>query len=214
VPRTLLGAQPQTPIIYRLALPCSLCTALKHTNFLAPTLYLAGSSILHIFLLNTTKSIFVCSKYCHRQIQPQTWVISSFLFYLQLLLITSAFSALMLLVGWQEGHPACKKQEWWGAGVIVWSKVHTCIWPSWCHCHSLSLASVKSRLVLPFWYRLTWVVLEKGPLNGCVCVLSFYHELHYTADISYMLWPTVCFKVSSYRRCKSKTHAVITNSQA
>ena len=37
-------------------------------------------------------------------------------------------------------------------------------------CHSLSLASVKSRLVLPFWYRLTWVVLEKGPLNGYVCV--------------------------------------------
>ena len=34
----------------------------------------------------------------------------------------------------------------------------------------LSLASVKSRLVLPFWYRLTRVVLEKGPLNGCVCV--------------------------------------------
>ena len=44
------------------------------------------------------------------------------------------------------------------------------IWPSWCHCHSLSLASVKFRLVLPFWYRLTWVVPDKGPLNGCVCV--------------------------------------------
>ena len=27
------------------------------------------------------------------------------------------------------------------------SEVQTCIWPSWCHCHSLSLASVKSRLV-------------------------------------------------------------------
>jgi len=27
-----------------------------------------------------------------------------------------------------------------------------------------------SRLVLPFWYRLTWVVPDKGPLNGCVCV--------------------------------------------
>jgi len=25
-------------------------------------------------------------------------------------------------------------------------------------------------LVLPFWYRITWVVPEKGPLNGCVCV--------------------------------------------
>ena len=35
---------------------------------------------------------------------------------------------------------------------------------------TLSLASVKSRLVLPFWYRLTRVVPEKGPLNGCVCV--------------------------------------------
>jgi len=28
-----------------------------------------------------------------------------------------AFSALMLLVGQQEGHPVCKKWEWWGAGV-------------------------------------------------------------------------------------------------
>jgi len=33
-----------------------------------------------------------------------------------------------------------------------------------------SLASVKSRLVLPFWYWLTWAVPEKGPLNGCVYV--------------------------------------------
>ena len=54
--------------------------------------------------------------------------------------------------------------------MVVWSKVQTCIWPSWCHCHSLSLASEKSRLVLPFWYRLTWVVPEKGPLNGCMCM--------------------------------------------
>ena len=27
--------------------------------------------------------------------------------------------------------------------------------------------SIKSRLVLPFWYRLTQVVLETRPLNGC-----------------------------------------------
>ena len=31
----------------------------------------------------------------------------------------SAFSAFTLLVGRQEGHPACKKPEWWGAGVVV-----------------------------------------------------------------------------------------------
>jgi len=42
-----------------------------------------------------------------------------------------AFSALTLLVGWQEGHPACKKLS---GGVLawlsVWSKVQTCIWSS------------------------------------------------------------------------------------
>jgi len=41
------------------------------------------------------------------------------------------FSASMLLVGRQEGHPACKKLS---SGVLawlsVWSKVQTCIWPS------------------------------------------------------------------------------------
>ena len=30
-----------------------------------------------------------------------------------------AFNALTLLVGWQEGHPACKKTERWGAGVVI-----------------------------------------------------------------------------------------------
>jgi len=42
-----------------------------------------------------------------------------------------AFSALTLLVGRQEGYPACKKLS---GGVLawlsVWSEVQTCIWPS------------------------------------------------------------------------------------
>jgi len=29
------------------------------------------------------------------------------------------FSALALLVGWEEGHPACKKTEWWDAGKVM-----------------------------------------------------------------------------------------------
>ena len=45
--------------------------------------------------------------------------------------LPNSFSALMLLVGRQEGHPACKKQS---DGVLVWlsvwSMVQTCIWPS------------------------------------------------------------------------------------
>ena len=58
------------------------------------------------------------------------------------------------------------------AWLSVWSEVQTCIWPSCCQCHSLSLASVKSRLALPFWYGITQVVPDKGPLNGCVCIVS------------------------------------------
>jgi len=33
--------------------------------------------------------------------------------------LPNAFSALTLLVGRQEGHPACKKTEWWGAGMVI-----------------------------------------------------------------------------------------------
>jgi len=38
-----------------------------------------------------------------------------------------SFSALTLLVGRQEGHPACKKTEWWDVGVVIWDEVQTCI---------------------------------------------------------------------------------------
>jgi len=58
----------------------------------------------------------------------------------------------------------------------VWSKVQiVSIWSSWCYCTQKTpslLASFKSRHVLPFWYRLTQVVVEKRPLNGGVCVFS------------------------------------------
>ena len=105
------------------------------------------------------------------------WLTSKVSRYLSILcLCLFAFSALTLLVGRQEGHPACKKLS---GGVLAWlsvrCEVQTCIWPSGFHCHSLSLAPVKSRLVLSFWYRLTWVVSDRGPLNGCVCVRACVH---------------------------------------
>jgi len=82
------------------------------------------------------------------------------------------FSALMQSVGRQEGHQVCKKLS---GGVLawfsVWSEMQTSYGPANATAtHSLSLASVKSRLVLSSWYRLTRVVPEKGPLNVCVCV--------------------------------------------
>jgi len=50
----------------------------------------------------------------------------------------------MLLVGWQERHMACKKPS---GGVLawlsVWSEVQTCIWFSWCHCHSSCFSKIQ-----------------------------------------------------------------------
>ena len=81
----------------------------------------------------------------------------------------------MLWHCWLGGRKGIQPVKKLSGGVLAWlsdwSEVQTCIWPSWCHCHSLSPASVKSRLVLSFWYRLTRVLPDKGPLlNGCVCV--------------------------------------------
>ena len=77
--------------------------------------------------------------------------------------IRYAFSALTLLVGQQEGHLACKKtKQWWGAGMVVCLEQGAHL-PSWWHCHSPSLASVKSRLVLPF--------VHDDALRHCYCHL-------------------------------------------
>jgi len=107
----------------------------------------------------------------------------------KLVKVSYAFSALTLLVGRQEGHPACKKLS---CGVLawlfVWSDVQICIWPGWCHCHSLSLASVKSRLLLPFWYWLTWVVPDNGLLNGCVCVVKVSMGIYHSYLLTGCIW--------------------------
>jgi len=39
--------------------------------------------------------------------------------YNNLHLVNQSFSAFTLLAGRQEGHLACKKTEWWGAGVVT-----------------------------------------------------------------------------------------------
>ena len=54
----------------------------------------------------------------------------------------------------------------------------------------MSLASVKSRLVLPLWYQLTRVVLEKGPLNGCmyVCMYVYYLNTMLPPEAIFQRW--------------------------
>jgi len=55
--------------------------------------------------------------------------------------------------GRQEGHPACKNWVmgyWCGYMSGARCRLQICIWPSWCHCHSLSLA-----IVNPDWFYLS-----------------------------------------------------------
>ena len=109
-----------------------------------------------------------------------------FIDYFISLLLGCAFSALTLSVGWQEGHPAYKtlythtrlttlcpglprsagtrkvKPIW----ILLKQVTVSGSGISWAICQS----APRSRQVLPFWYRLTWVVPEKGLLNGCLCV--------------------------------------------
>jgi len=74
------------------------------------------------------------------------------------------------------------KTEWWGVGVVICPEVEiVCIWVQLMPLHPKnpsSLASLKSGLVLPFWYRLTQVVLEKTPLNSsCVHVMHLSYSV-------------------------------------
>ena len=86
-------------------------------------------------------------------------------------IIRHAFSALTLSVGHQEENLASKSwvMRCW-CGYLSGARCRLFAWSSWCHCRPKtpsSRAPFKSRLVLPFWYRLTQVVLEKTPLNLC-----------------------------------------------
>jgi len=137
-------------------------------------------NLLHVKHSHTEHTTAISCSLVHREAEKKEPIFFCVCLFFSFFCAFSAcaFSALTLLVGRQEGHPACKKLSdevlvW----LSVWSEVQTCIWPSEFHCHSLSLAPVKSRLVLPFWYRLTRVVWEKGPLNGCLfvccCCVSF-----------------------------------------
>ena len=78
-----------------------------------------------------------------------------------------AFSALTLLVGRQEGHPVCKKTEWWGAGVVICLERGVDL-------HMVQLlplpltVSCFSKIQIGFTLLVPAHPVSKGPLNGCV----------------------------------------------
>jgi len=81
-----------------------------------------------------------------------------------LLILLFYFSALTLLVGWQEGHPACKKLEWWGVDMVI------CL-EQGADLHMAQLMLLPLTVLLQSRKRaVKWV---------CVCVLLFY----FTAEL-------------------------------
>jgi len=90
---------------------------------------------------------------------------------LRLILCFLYINSLTLLVGQQEGHQACKKTEWWGAGMVICLELSADL-------HMAQLmpllltVSCFSKIQIGF----TFLVPahpgspRKGPLNVCVCV--------------------------------------------
>jgi len=77
----------------------------------------------------------------------------------------------MLLVGWQEGRSACKKTEWWGAGMVICLE----------QCADLHMAQLMplpltvscfSKIQVGFTFLIVAYAGSpgKGPLSVCVCV--------------------------------------------
>ena len=55
------------------------------------------------------------------------------------------------------------------------------------------------RLFLPYWYRLTRVVEDKGPLNGCVCVCAVLIAVNCVARTLVACFPITMLNSLPYR---------------
>ena len=79
-----------------------------------------------------------------------------------------------LLVGRQEGHPACKKTEWWGAGMVICLELSSDL-----HVAQLIPLPLTVSCFSKIQIGLTFLVLahlgspRKGPLNVCVYIKMF-----------------------------------------
>jgi len=84
----------------------------------------------------------------------------------------NSFCALTLLVGWQKGHPACKKLS---GGMLAWLSGARCRF-AYAQLMPLLLTiscSTKSRLVLPSWFYLSGTGSPKLSLQWTViCMLE------------------------------------------
>jgi len=84
------------------------------------------------------------------------------------------------LVGRQEGHPACKKTEWWGAGVVICLEQGADLHMAQQMPLPLTVSCfTKIQIGFTFLVPAHLGSLDKGPLNGCVCVLFWFYAIDY-----------------------------------
>jgi len=114
-----------------------------------------------------------------------------------------AFSVLTLLVKHQEGHPACKKLSggcW--CGYLSGTTCRLAYGPADAtatHCLSLQW---NPDWFLPFWYRLTRVVPDKGPLNVRIqqCQLVIFAVIC-LVNLEHCCKPVECVLLWNCPRC-------------
>ena len=93
------------------------------------------------------------------------------------LMVTALFLPSVLWRCWlggRKGTRPVKKLEWWGAGVVICLERDADLHMAQLMPLPLTVSCFsKIQIVFfPFWYRPTWVVPEKGPLNVCVtCIV-------------------------------------------
>ena len=89
-----------------------------------------------------------------------------------------AFSALILLVGRQEGHPVCKKSEWWVAGMVIClergADLHMAqLIPLPLTVSCFSKIQISFTFLVPANPGSPGKRAVKQPLNGCVCICMY-----------------------------------------
>jgi len=86
-------------------------------------------------------------------------------------------------LGGRKGIRPVKKLEWWGAGVVICLERGVDLHVAQQMPLPLTVSCFrKIQIGLPFCYRLTRVVLDKGPLNVCVCVFWGFYTGHIIAE--------------------------------
>jgi len=93
------------------------------------------------------------------------------------------YYSLQCWLGSRKGIQPVKMSGGVVAWLSVWSKVQTCIWPSWCHCHPLSLCFIKIQIGFTF-------LVPAHPVCVCVCVCVCVGINYYKLDVNVLtvLW--------------------------